>query len=43
MKRLLTVFAFAALATTAVAAFEITASPESFCLPAAVELALAPV
>jgi hypothetical protein len=43
MKRLLTALAFAALATSGIAAFEITASAESFCLPTAVELALAKV
>jgi hypothetical protein len=43
MKRLLTVLAFAALVTAAFAGFEMTASAESFCLPTAVELALATV
>jgi hypothetical protein len=42
MKRLLTALAFAALATTGLAAFEITAS-EPFCLPPAVGLAVAKV
>lgn len=43
MKRLLTALALAALATTAFAAFKITASAESFCVPTAVEHALATV
>jgi hypothetical protein len=43
MKRLLTALALTALATTGFAAFEITAAAESFCLPTAVELALATV